>query len=75
VPRWLPAGGGKNEGLQFQRLKDKLGDRSNASSEVEYRGAIGYLCGEEGRGVATILEMVHHTRLDCSLGSASAMRV
>lgn len=72
VPRWLPDGK-RNDGLQFQRLKDKMGDRSNASSEVEYRAAVGFICGEEGRGVATILEMVHHTRLDCSLGSAGAM--
>ena len=72
VPRWLPDGS-KNVGLQFQRLKDKMGDKSNASSEVEYRGAVGLICGEEGRGVSTILEMVHHTRLDCSVGSASAM--
>ncbi|GMI26273.1 hypothetical protein TeGR_g5509 [Tetraparma gracilis] len=82
VPRWLEDGwvggeGGKsrfNEGLQFQRLKDKLGDKSNASSEVEYRGAIGYLLGEIGRGVPDIIEMVHHTRLECALGSAGAMQ-
>jgi putative acyl-CoA dehydrogenase len=72
VPRHLPDGK-KNEGLQFQRLKDKLGDHSNASSEVEYRGAVGFLMGEEGRGVGTIIDMVHHTRLECGLGSAGAM--
>ena len=73
VPRWLP-NGDRNEGLQFQRLKDKLGDRSNASSEVEYRGARGFLVGEPGKGVNAIVEMVHHTRLDCALGSAGGMR-
>lgn len=73
VPRWLP-NGERNEGLQFQRLKDKLGDRSNASSEVEYRGARGFLVGEAGKGINAIVEMVHHTRLDCALGSAGGMR-
>jgi putative acyl-CoA dehydrogenase len=73
VPRWLP-NGERNEGLQFQRLKDKLGDRSNASSEVEYRGARGFLVGEPGKGINSIVEMVHHTRLDCALGSAGGMR-
>ena len=72
VPRHLPCGS-PNSGLQFQRLKDKLGDHSNASSEVEYRSAVGYLCGKVGRGVNTIIDMVHHTRLDCGLGSAAAM--
>lgn len=56
------------------RLKDKLGDRSNASSEVQYDNAVGYLTGRLGRGVPTILEMVVHTRLDCALGSAGLMR-
>lgn len=56
------------------RLKEKLGDRSNASSEVEYDGAIGFLAGERGAGVPAILEMVVHTRLDCALGSAALMR-
>ncbi len=60
--------------FEIQRLKDKLGDRSNASSEIEYDGTVGYLVGEEGRGVPTIIEMVHHTRLDCTLGSAAIMR-
>jgi putative acyl-CoA dehydrogenase len=61
-------------GMEFQRLKDKLGTRSLPSSEVEFRGAIGRLIGEEGRGVRTIIEMVNHTRLDCLIGSAAGMR-
>jgi putative acyl-CoA dehydrogenase len=73
VPRWLPDGS-QNFGFQLQRLKEKLGDKSNASSEVEYRDAIGYLLGEEGRGVRTIVDMVVHTRLDCVIGSAALMR-
>ena len=60
--------------FHIQRLKDKLGNRSNASSEVEFRGAWARLVGEEGRGVPTIIEMVNHTRLDCVIGSAAGMR-
>ena len=60
--------------MHIQRLKDKLGNRSNASSEVEYRQAAAWLVGEPGRGVATIIEMVSATRLDCVLGSAAAIR-
>jgi putative acyl-CoA dehydrogenase len=56
------------------RLKDKLGDRANASSEIEYHGAYAQLIGEEGRGVRTIIEMVHHTRLDCTVAPAAYMR-
>ncbi len=56
------------------RLKDKLGDRANASSEIEYHGAYAQLVGEEGRGVPTIIEMVQHTRLDCILAPAAYMR-
>lgn len=74
VPRFVPETGEFNRGLRFQRLKDKLGDRSNASSEVEYHGAYADLLGEEGRGIATILSMVQHTRLDCLVGSAGLMR-
>ena len=70
VPRWLPDGS-RNDGFIVRRLKDKLGDRSNASSEVEYSNAVGYMVGEPGRGISTILDMVVHTRLDCTLGSAS----
>lgn len=58
----------------IQRLKDKLGNRSNASSEVEFDGTVAHLVGEEGRGVATIIEMVARTRLDCVLGTAAGMR-
>ena len=60
--------------FHLQRLKDKLGNRSNASSEIEFDGAWARLVGEEGRGVPTIIEMVNHTRLDCVIGSAALMR-
>jgi putative acyl-CoA dehydrogenase len=73
LPRWLPDGT-RNAGFRVMRLKDKLGDRSNASSEVEYHGALAQRVGPEGRGVATIIQMVQHTRLDCVLGSAALMR-
>jgi putative acyl-CoA dehydrogenase len=72
VPRVLPDG--TRNGFHIQRLKDKLGDRSNASSEIELDAAWTRLVGEEGRGVPTIIEMVNHTRLDCVLGTAAAMR-
>jgi len=72
VPRVLPDG--ERNTFRLQRLKDKLGNRSNASSEVEFDGTWGQLVGEEGRGVATIIEMVAHTRLDCVVGSAAGMR-
>ncbi|WP_341938377.1 acyl-CoA dehydrogenase family protein [Marinimicrobium sp. C2-29] len=72
VPRWRPEGG-KNP-ILLQRLKDKMGNVSNASSEMELRGAEGWLLGEEGRGVPTILQMVALTRFDCTLASAAAMR-
>ena len=65
---------GTRNGFRIQRLKDKLGDRSNASGEIELEGAWAQLVGEEGRGVRTIVEMVVHTRLDCVLGSAAGMR-
>jgi putative acyl-CoA dehydrogenase len=61
-------------GFRIERLKDKLGNRSNASAEIALDGAVARLVGEEGRGVRTILEMVVHTRLDCVLGSAAIMR-
>src|SRR4051812_24827030 len=61
-------------GFRIQRLKDKLGTRSLPSSEVEFQGVRGRLIGEEGRGVATIIRMVNHTRLDCLLGSTASMR-
>ncbi len=72
VPRWRPDG--TRNAFHLQRLKDKLGNRSNASSEVEFRGAWARLLGEEGRGVPAIIEMVRHTRLDCAFGSAATMR-
>ncbi len=64
----------RGPGMEFQRLKDKLGTRSLPSSEVEFRGARGRLVGEEGRGVPAIIRMVNHTRLDCLLGAATGMR-
>jgi putative acyl-CoA dehydrogenase len=72
LPRVLPDG--TRNGFRIQRLKDKLGDRSNASSEIELDSAWSQLVGEEGRGVPTIIEMVNHTRLDCVLGTAAGMR-
>ncbi|MCB1675620.1 MAG: acyl-CoA dehydrogenase family protein, partial [Halioglobus sp.] len=72
VPRWREDGS-KNP-LQVLRLKDKMGNASNASSETELRGALGWLIGEEGRGVANILEMVAMTRFDCLVASAGGMR-
>jgi putative acyl-CoA dehydrogenase len=73
LPRVLPDGE-RNAGFQLQRLKDKLGNRSNASSEVEFRGARARAVGDGGRGVPTIIEMVNHTRLDCVIGTAGGMR-
>jgi len=73
VPRVL-ADGSRNA-IRLQRLKSKLGNRSNASAEIEYDGALGWLVGEEGRGVPTIIEMVNMTRLDCTIGSAAGMRI
>jgi len=72
LPRVLP--GFSHNGMRFQRLKDKLGNRSNASAEVEYEDAVAWLVGEEGRGVRTIIDMVNMTRLDCVLGAATGMR-
>ncbi|WP_019140529.1 acyl-CoA dehydrogenase family protein, partial [Noviherbaspirillum massiliense] len=72
VPRWRPDGS-KNAVL-VQRLKDKLGNRSNSSSEVEFQDAYGIMVGPEGRGIPTIIEMANHTRLDCVIGSAGLMR-
>jgi putative acyl-CoA dehydrogenase len=73
VPRWISPTE-RNLGLRFQRLKNKLGDRSNASSEVEYHDAVGFLLGKLGRGVPTIIEMVNYTRLDCLLGSSALVQ-
>ena len=72
LPRVLPDG--SHNRFHIQRLKDKLGNRSNASGEIELEGAIAWMVGEEGKGVRTIIEMVNHTRLDCIIGSASLMR-
>src|SRR4029079_13023967 len=72
VPHWTPDG--SPNVFRIQRLDDKLGDRSNASSEIELAGTWARLIGDEGAGVRTIIEMVNHTRLDCSLGSAAVMR-
>ncbi|WP_141732177.1 isovaleryl-CoA dehydrogenase [Oligoflexus tunisiensis] len=72
VPRWRPDG--TKNSIHIQRLKNKLGNRSNSSSEVEFHDAWGLLLGEEGRGVPTIIEMGTYTRLDCTLGTAGLMR-
>jgi putative acyl-CoA dehydrogenase len=72
VAGWLPDG--SRNRLQIQRLKDKCGNRSNASSEVEFRGVIAHLIGEPGHGIREGLEMNHYTRLDFAIGSAGLMR-
>jgi putative acyl-CoA dehydrogenase len=72
VPRWRPDG--TRNALLIQRLKDKLGNRSNASAEIEYAGALAWVIGVEGHGVRTIIKMVHHTRLDAAISSAALMR-
>ena len=71
VPRWLDE---ERNAIHLMRLKDKLGNTSNASSEIEYHGALAHQLGEEGRGVQTIIEMVHHTRLDTAMAPAGIMR-
>ena len=72
LPRWTPDE--ELNGFRIQRLKDKLGNRSNASSEVEFNDAYAVLVGDEGRGISTIIEMVNGTRLDCVMGSTALMR-
>ncbi len=72
LPRWLPDG--QRNVVHIDRLKDKLGNRSNASAEIRLEGAWARMVGQEGRGVATIIEMVRHTRLDCAWGSAATLR-
>jgi putative acyl-CoA dehydrogenase len=72
VPRWRPDGA--RNAILIQRLKDKLGNRSNASAEIEYAGALAWLVGEGGQGVRTIIKMVHYTRLDAAISSAALMR-
>jgi putative acyl-CoA dehydrogenase len=71
VPRWLP---GERNAIRLVRLKDKLGNRANASAEIEYDRAFATRVGEEGRGIPTILSMVHHTRLDTAIAPAGLMR-
>jgi putative acyl-CoA dehydrogenase len=73
MPRFLPDG--TTNAIRLMRLKDKLGNRSNASSEVEFHGAHAWLVGDEGRGVPSIIEMVTYTRLDCAVASAGLMRL
>ena len=72
VPRWLEDGTKNN--IQVQRLKDKVGNRSNSSSEVEFKEAWGIMIGEAGRGIPTIIEMANYTRLTCSIGSSAMLR-
>jgi putative acyl-CoA dehydrogenase len=72
LPRFLPDG--TQNRLRLMRLKDKLGNRSNASSEIEFDDTAAWLVGEEGKGIQTIIEMVNHTRLDCVVGSVGIMR-
>jgi putative acyl-CoA dehydrogenase len=72
LPRWTPDG--QVNAIRLLRLKDKLGNRSNASSEPEFDGALAWLVGEEGRGIPVIIEMATYTRLDCVLGSSALMR-
>ncbi len=72
LPRFLPDG--RRNALHIDQLKDKLGNRSNATAEVQYRGALAFLVGEEGRGIPLILHMVNHTRLDVALVSTALMR-
>jgi putative acyl-CoA dehydrogenase len=73
LPRILPDG--TRNGVRLQRLKDKLGNKSNASAEIEYDDAVAWLVGEEGRGVPTIIEMVNMTRLDCVIAAATQLRL
>jgi len=72
LPRWSPDGA--PNAIRIQRLKDKVGNKSNASSEVEFHGAYARMVGEEGRGIPNIIEMGNYTRLDCALGTAGLMR-
>jgi putative acyl-CoA dehydrogenase len=72
LPRWTPDS--EKNAFAIQRLKNKLGNHANASSEVEFDNAWAHLVGEPGRGVTTIIEMVNHTRLDCVMGSAAIVR-
>src|SRR5258708_19638905 len=69
APRWAPDG--ERNAIHLMRLKDKLGDRANASAEIEYHGAYAEMVGEEGRGVPTIIAMVHATRFACILAPSA----
>ena len=75
LPRSALAAGRDQERVEIIRLKRKMGNVSNASSETERRGALGWRVGPEGRGVATIIEMVAMTRFDCMIGSSAGMRI
>ena len=72
APRWTPDG--ERNTIEIKRLKDKMGDRANASAEIEYRDTFAVMIGEEARGVRTIIETVQHTRLDCAIAPAAYMR-
>ena len=72
VPRWFD--GGERNAIRIDRLKDKLGNRANASAEIRYEGAFAHLLGAEGDGIRVIIEMVHHTRLDTAIAPAGLMR-
>jgi putative acyl-CoA dehydrogenase len=72
MPRFTPDG--EENAIRIQRLKEKVGNRSNASSEVEFQAAAGWLIGDEGRGIRNIIEMATYTRLDCAIGSSGLMR-
>jgi putative acyl-CoA dehydrogenase len=72
MPRWTPDG--ERNAVRINRLKDKLGNKSNASGEVEFDGAYAQLIGEEGRGIPIIIDMANYTRLDCCIGSSGLMR-
>ena len=72
APRWTPDG--ERNAIEIMRLKDKMGDRANASVEIEYRDAHAVMIGDDGRGVRTIIDMVQHTRLDCAIAPAAYMR-
>src|SRR4029079_732131 len=73
MPRYLPDG--NRNAIRLIRLKDKLGNRSNATAEVEFENAVAWLVGEAGAGIPTIIDMVTLTRLDCAVASAGLMRI
>jgi len=73
IPRWLPDGA-RNTGLQLTRLKNKVGDKSNATAEIEFNSAFGIMLGEEGQGLHEVMDTIHLNRLDCAVGAAGQMR-